>query len=174
MSLDDDQQELAEFLISAASAQAERLAGRPLAARDVSVKLDACGGREILLPSYPVNSTSRVCVDIERLFPEEKDLKADQYDIKNDAGIIRLLGWHFAVAYGAVLFEGNIGYSPVPEDLQQAAIEAVSANIRRFAGIGGTVGIKQMSANGAITTQYEIDLPLTSRSIFLSYRGARA
>ena len=173
LNLDDDQKELVEFLISAASEQAEKIADRFLAARDVSLKIDALGGRELLLPSYPVNRTECICIDIDRRFPPENNLDYDQYSIKEDAGIIRLFNGRFPSRYSAVLFEGNIGYDPVPEDLQQAVIETVSANLRRFAGSGGAVGIKQISANGAITTQYEIDIPLSSRSVFISYRGAR-
>jgi len=163
--LDDDQQELVEFLISAASAQAEKIADRFLAARDIVLTLDSSGGREILLPSYPVNYITRV-------FKNEDELQPNLYSMRAQAGILRFKeriqrGWD------AIRFEGNIGYDPVPDDLQQAAIEIVSANLRRFAGSGGSVGIKSMSAQGAITTQYEIDVPLSSRSVFMSYREAR-
>jgi len=173
LNLEDDRKELTEFLISAASAQAEKFAGRFLAARDVSLKMDTGGGRELLLPSYPVNSVARVCIDMRRIFPGGNDLAADQYSVKAEAGIIRLHRGQFPSGYDSVLFEGNIGYAAVPHDLQQAVIEIISANIRRFAASGGGVGIKQMSANNQITTQYEIDVPLSSRSIFMSYRGVR-
>lgn len=173
LTLDDEQQELVEFLISAASAQAEKFADRFLAARDVEIKIDANGGRELLLPSYPVNTVDRICPDQYHQFPDIKDLLLDEYSLKTESGIIRLFFHQFPKGYDVVLFVGNIGYDPVPEDLQQAVIETVSANLRRFAGVGGLVGIKQMSANGAITTQYEIDIPITSRSVFLTYRGAR-
>jgi len=173
LNLDDDRRELVEFLISAASAQAEKFAGRFLAARDVSLKMDARGGRELLLPSYPVNHTARVSVDPERAFPGDNDLPVEQYGVKMSAGIIRLYRGEFPSGYDMVLFEGNIGYSPVPYDLQQAVIETVSANLRRFAVSGGGVGIKQLSINGTTTAQYEIDVPVSSRSVFISYRGAR-
>ena len=172
LTLDDDQEDLIKFLISSASSQAERYADRFLAARDVSLRLDARGGRELLLPSYPVNSVDRICIDYtERHFHLTDDLAADGYSIK--FGIIRLINQVFPIGFDVVLFEGNIGYDPVPDDLQQAVIEVISANFRRFSGIGGSVGIKQISAQGAITTQYEIDVPLSSRQVFLSYRGAR-
>jgi hypothetical protein len=171
--LDDDQRELVEFFISAASSRAEEFAGRFLAARDASLKLDTRGGSELLLPSYPVNRTDRVCIDTGHLFPPANDLPPDAYSVKAEAGILRLYRRHFPRAYEAAYFQGNIGYDPVPEDLQQAVIEIISANLRRFASSGGGIGIKQISANGSITTQYEIDVPVTSRSVFLSYRGAR-
>jgi len=173
LNLDDDRRELVGFLISAASAQAEKFAGRFLAARDVSVKMDARGGRELLLPSYPVNRTGRICVDPERAFPGDNDLPSDQYGVKMSAGIIRLYKGRFPNGYDVVLFEGNIGYNPVPYDLRQAVIETISANLRRFAISGGGVGIKQLSTNGTITAQYEIDVPVSSRSVFISYRGVR-
>ena len=165
LSLDDDRQELTEFLISAASATAERIAGRFLAARDLEVSMDADGASSFLLPSYPVNRIDTLSVNGQELLPEN-------FKIDSQAGIIRLRravsGWESICE-----FKGNIGYDPVPYDLQQAVIETVSANLRRFAGSGGSVGIKQMSANGAITTQYEIDVPVSSRSVFISYRGVR-
>jgi hypothetical protein len=46
----------------------------------------------------------------------------------------------------------------------------ISGNI---AASGGGVGIKQATVSGSITTQYEIDVPLSSRSVFISYRGAK-
>jgi len=173
LNLDDDRRELVDFLISAASAQAEKFAGRFLAARDVSLKMDARGGRELLLPSYPVNCIERICVDTERVFPGDNDLPSDQYGVKMSAGIIRLYQGEFPNGYDVVIFEGNIGYNPVPYDLQQAVIETISANLRRFAVSGGGVGVKASTIGGSITTQYEIDVPVSSRSVFISYRGVR-
>jgi len=163
LNLDDDRQEITEFLISAASAQAEKIAGRILAARDVDIGIDSSGGWEFLLPSYPINRIDEVSVNGAEAFG---------YRIKTESGILRVTGL-VPEGWDAVSFKGNIGYDPVPFDLQQAAIEVVSANLRRFAGSGGTVGVKSMSANNAITTQYELDIPLSSRSVFMSYRGAR-
>ena len=165
LNLDDSEQELAEFLISSASAQAEKIADRFLAARDVDITIDAHGGREYLLPSYPVNSTHAVWVN-------DNELQANEYRIKAQAGILRLKN-HSPNGWDAIRFNGNIGYDPIPEDLQQAVIEIVSANRRRFTTSGGIVGIKSLTAGNAVTTQYEIDIPLTARTVFMSYRGAR-
>jgi hypothetical protein len=163
LNLEDDQRELIEFLISAASSQAEKIAGRVLAARDVEITLDA-DGREYLLPSYPVNETCSITVN-------ETELQPGEYSVKEQTGILRLK--ENARGWDAIVYKGNIGYNPVPEDLQQAVIEMISANIRRFATSGGLVGIKSLAANGAVTTQYELDIPVSSRSVFMSYRGAR-
>ncbi len=171
LNFDEENKAVVEFLISASSEHAEKLAGRMLSARDVSIMLDSSGGKEILLPSYPVNSVNRICIDCERVFPAEKDLSPGAYSVKS--GIIRLYKNYFPKEYDCVLFEGNIGYDPVPGDLQQAIVECVSTNWRRFSTVGGNVGIKQISADGAITTQYEIDIPITSRSIFEKYRDPR-
>jgi hypothetical protein len=174
LTLEDDREEIIKFLISAASAQAEKYAGRFLAASDVSIKLDSRGGAELLLPSYPVTGTGRLCVDANRVFPAEKDVPAGDYGVKADSGIIRLYRGRFPAGYEVVLFEGNIGYDPVPADLQQAVIETVAANNRRFTGSGGGgIGVKHVSTNGAITTQFEIDVPVSARSVFMSYREAR-
>jgi hypothetical protein len=170
LGLDDDAEEEAAFLIASASAQAEQTAGRFLSARDVSITLDGSGGREILLPSYPVNSVGRICVDTERAFPADKDLDERTCSVRYNAGIVRLYYGVFPRQLDCVLFEGSLGYDPVPADLRQAVIETVSANMRRFSASGGLVGIKSISAQGAITTNYEIDVPLSARNVFLSYR----
>jgi len=162
LNLEEERKELTEFLISSASAQAEKIADRILAARDVELKLDGNGGKEIMLPSYPINSITLLTVSGA----------VTDYSMKENIGIIRL-NYAAPEGWGNILFKGNIGYNPVPMDLQQAVIEVISANLRRLAGVGGTVGIKSMSANGAVTTQYEIDIPISSRTVFNSYRSAR-
>jgi len=163
--LDEEQRETIGFLISAASAQAEKIADRILAARDIDITIDSNGGTDFLLPSYPVNA-------IEKLTVNGRELESGSYSVKAQSGILRVRervpeGWD------AIGFKGNIGYDPVPEDLQQAVIEVISANLRRFNGIGGSVGIKTMSADNMVTTQYELDMPVSSRSVFMSYKGAR-
>jgi uncharacterized phiE125 gp8 family phage protein len=173
LTLDDDMQDRTEFLIASATAQAEKYAGRILAAQDVDIKLDAKGGRELLLPSFPVNSIVQINIDMGGEFLAGTVLTADEYSMENDAGIIRLYHRRFPRAYSCVLFEGNIGYQAVPADLQQAAIEVVSANIRRLSASGGQIGIKSLSANGGITTNYEIDIPVSARNVFLGYRAVR-
>jgi len=165
LNLDDGDKELAEFLINSASVQAEKIADRFLSARDVDITIDAHGGREYLLPSYPVNSVQMVRV-------HGSELPANEYSVRRNLGILRLKeqspnGWD------AIQFKGNIGYDPIPEDLQQAVLEIVSANRRRFTTSGGIVGIKSMTAGGDITTQYELDIPISARTVFMSYRGAR-
>jgi hypothetical protein len=173
LGLDEDQEEFARFLINAASAQAEQYAGRILAARDVAHILDTAGGRSVMLKSYPVVSINRVCIDIGHAFPAELDLAVSEYSVLWEEGIIRLYNRRFPCEIDSLLFEGRLGYEPVPEDLQQAAIECVSANLRRI-GPNGTIGIKSMTAQGGIvTTNYEIDVPVSSRNVFTGYRSVR-
>jgi hypothetical protein len=173
LTLDDDREETVMFLIASACAQAEKHAGRILAAQDVELTLDASGGRELLLPVYPVNSVVRICIDPAREFPSGLDVPPGEYGLQKEAGIIRLYSRLFPRGYNCVLFSGNAGYDPVPEDLQQAVIEVVSANLRRLSSSGGLAGIKSISTNGAISTNYELDIPLSARNLFLSYRGVR-
>jgi len=164
LNLDETQQELVEFLITSASIQADNIAGRILAARDVDITIDAHGGREYLLPSYPVNN-------IEMIKVNDNELQPNEYSVKKQDGRLRFKT-HSPNGWDAISFKGNIGYNPVPEDLQRAVIETISANIRRFAGSGGNVGIKSLAAPGGVTsTNYEIDIPISARTVFLSYRG---
>jgi hypothetical protein len=175
LGLDDSQQEFAEFLINAASAQAERQAGRILAARQTTAVMDTDGGSLALLPSYPVVSLDRLCLDPDHAFPPEKDLAPGEYSLLAEEGIVRLYRRHFPRAFSCLLFSGALGYNPVPGDLQQAIVEAVAANLRRLGGGGGgSVGLKSMTApNGIGVTYYEIDIPASSRNVFASYRSVR-
>jgi len=160
LNLDDDQKETVEFLISDASTQAEKIADRILAAQDIDITIDGTGGREYLLPSFPVNDTEMVRVN-------DNELQLNEYSVKKE-GILRFKNYK-PEGWEAISYKGNIGYEDIPEDLQRAVIEIISANLRRFAQSGGNVGIKSFSANGAITTQYEIDIPLTARQTLLKY-----
>ena len=160
LNLADEQQENVEFLISSASTQAEKIADRILAARDINIMLDGTGADVYLLPSYPVNNTFMVKIN-------DNEIQPNEYSVKSD-GRLRFKN-HKPDGWDAINYIGNIGYETIPDDLQQAVIEMVSANIRRFTTSGGLVGIKAVSANGAVTTQYEIDIPLTARQIIQRY-----
>lgn len=174
LGLDDGQKDFVAFLINAASAQAERQAGRILAARQAALAINTDGGEAALLPSYPVGSVDRLCLDESGAFPPEKDLAPEEYSLLAGEGIIRLRGRRFPRGFSCLLFEGTLGYDPVPGDLQQAAVEAVAANLRRLGSGGAAVGLKSVSApNGIGATYYEIDIPVSSRNIFASYRSVR-
>jgi hypothetical protein len=174
LGLDDGQKDMAAFLVNAASAQAEQIAGRILAARQASLALDTDGGSVALLPSYPVASVGRLCLDPDRLFPPEKDLAPEEYSLLAGEGVVRLLRRRFPRGFACLLFAGTLGYDPVPGDLQQAVAEAVAANLRRLGSGGSGVGLKSMTAPGGIgATYYEIDLPASSRNVFASYRSVR-
>jgi hypothetical protein len=172
LNLDADQEQLTAFLINAASSQAEQYAGRILAARDVRDIMDTAGGFSVILRSYPVVSVSRVCIDCDHGFPVQLDLAASEYSVISEAGIIRLYNRRFPCGIDSFLFQGRLGYDPVPDDLRQAILECIVSNMRRI-GPGGITGIKSMSAQGAITTNYEIDIPVSSRNVFASYRSVR-
>jgi hypothetical protein len=163
--IDEDREELVKFLISAASSLAEKIAGRPLAARFIDITIDSDGGGEFLLPGYPVNETLMITVN-------GSELNAGSYSIRKETGAVRIKG-RVPEGWDVIGFKGNVGYDPVPEDLQQAVIEIISANLRRFSGNGGGVGVKSLAAGGAVTAQYELDIPASSRSVFTAYRGAR-
>jgi uncharacterized phiE125 gp8 family phage protein len=174
LGLDDSQERLTALLINAASAQAERYAGRILAARQATFTMDTDGGDAALLPSYPVGAVDRLCLDATGAFPQEKDLAPEEYSLLAGEGIIRLRKRRFPRGRVCLLFAGILGYDPVPGDLQQAVVEVVAANLRRLESGGAAVGLKSISApNGIGATYYEIDIPVSSRNIFASYRSVR-
>jgi hypothetical protein len=173
LDLDDDQQAQVESLISAASQYAQNIAGRFLAAQDVELYLDGNGARELRLPSYPVNLIVSLRVDVTHEFASTTTIEPETYSERN--GIIRLYRGVFPLEYRSIFFEGNIGYNPVPADLQEAVIEIVAVLISRYKNSGaGIGGLKQISAPGAITTQYvdTNDIPLSARKTILGYADA--
>ena len=174
LQLDDGEKDFVVFLINSASAQAEQHAGRILASRQTTLIMDTAGGRTALLPSYPVGGVNRLCLDPDHAFPPEKDLAPEEYSLLSGEGIVRLYRRSFPCGFSSLLFSGAVGYDPVPDDLQQAVVEAVAANMRRLGSGGSGVGIKSISApNGISATYYEIDIPASSRNVFSGYRGIR-
>jgi hypothetical protein len=120
-----------------------------------------------------VNSVTRFAIDRSRAFPPESDIPPEKYALDAASGTITLYDDCFPRAPGCILFQGNIGYDPVPEDLQQAVIETVSANRRRLSSAGGQVGVKSYTSGEALVANYEIDIPLSARNVFESYWSVR-
>ena len=168
----DEQQAAVEFLIDAVSATANRISGRKLKARDYAdIRIDGLGRDSIVLPEFPIVSLSGIYVDSSRVFGAESALGITEYQIVSDSGIIRLYSGNFPCGIGNIKVMGNLGFAVIPEDLELAVLEGVGCNRRRLEA--GTTGMRQMSADGAVTSQYELGLPLSVREVFESYRSSR-
>lgn len=168
----NDQQAEVEFLIDAVSATANRISGRKLKARDYAdIRLDGLGRDSIILPEYPIVTLSGIYMDYLRAFGAETILVATGYQVISDSGIIRLYSGYFPKGFGNIKVVGILGFATVPEDLELAVLEGVGCNRRRLES--GTTGMRQVSADGSVTSQYELGLPLSVREVFESYRDIR-
>jgi len=168
LGLQDSDQTQAEYLLNAITPAAESIAYRPFAARAVTQDLDGTGRSELLLPAVPINSVSKVNIDSTRAFAVDTDLAAADYAIYSEEGYIRLISRTFPVGVQNVRATWNGGFSPVPDDLQLAAVECVSWNLKRLRGSG--IGIRSVSTGDGMNTGMEITIPLSAQRVFESYR----
>jgi hypothetical protein len=167
-----DQQEEVEFLIDAVSSTANRISGRKLRARDYDdLRVDGSGSNTLLLPEYPIVSVTALYVDRTRLFGDDTLLDPSSFQILSEFGMVRRYTGIFPLGVGVIKLTAKLGYFPVPEDLELAVLEGVSYNRRRLGS--DTIGMRQISVDGQVTSQYEIGLPLTVREVFESYRRER-
>lgn len=165
----DNQQSAVEFLINAVSATANRISSRRLKARDYDLRLNGTGRDIIVLPEYPIIALSKVYIDDNREFPPESEIDPNMISIDADGGIVRLTNMNFPVGIGNIRIIAKLGYNPVPQDLELAVLEAISYNRRRLES--GTTGMRQVSVDGTVTSQYELGLPLSIREVFEGYRS---
>jgi len=167
-----DLQAAVEFLIDAVSATANRISGRKLKARDYAdIRIDGLGRDSIILPEFPIVTLSGIYVDSSRVFGAETALAITEYQVLSESGIIRIFSGNFPNGIGNIKVVGNLGFAAVPEDLELAVLEGVGCNRRRLEA--GTTGMRQMSADGAGTSQYELGLTFALREVFESYRRSR-
>lgn len=171
LSFSDDQKDAVEFLIDAVSSTANRISSRKLKARAYDLQLDGRGSDKLIMPEFPIASITSISIDSTRAFTEDTALDSSEYRILPNEGIIQLYSGIFPNGIGNIKVVGSLGYTTVPEDLEFAVIECVGYNRRRLES--GTTGIRQTSANGSVTSQYELGLPLSVREVFESYRGQR-
>lgn len=168
----DDNQVAVEFLIDAVSSMANRISGRLLKARAYTdLRVDGSGTDTLILPDFPIAASPaiKIYVDNSRVFGAETELASTSYKILADTGMIRLYSGVFSQGIGNIKIVGTLGYSTIPEDLELAAVQCVGYNRRQLES--GTTGMRQVSQEGTITSQYELGLPQSIREVFESYRS---
>ncbi len=109
-----------EALIDAVSEAAEQHTGRVLAETDYTWRLDGNGLDELLVPEWPLNSVTTLTVNGETI-PARASLTSSGY--VPTAYNIKLVGYLFYEGIQNVSIAAKAGYSTVPADLKQAAIE---------------------------------------------------
>ena len=166
LDLEDAQQTEAERFIAVASDRAEHYTSRVLAASDLTMQYDGNGKKLLMLNSWPVNSVTSVHVDQELEFGDETEV--EDYKVREDIGAIyRRAGWPAGESNIQVV--ANVGYSDIPEDLEESIIQLVGYWIE-----SPQVGwISNGNAeNGNYQTRYigAGDLPFQVRQVWDLYR----
>ncbi|MCE1186212.1 MAG: hypothetical protein LWW92_11485 [Rhodocyclales bacterium] len=145
-----------ETLIGAVSSAAESLTGRQLAARDQVWDLDGDGTRDLFTPQWPINGVSLLQVDGLEISPRPS-LLGNGYVVYGGQGLIRLYDWGlFSQGVQNLHLECNTGFSPIPDDLAQAAVEWAAWKLKEagIAGVGkGKLGETQVVLPGGGGTQ---------------------
>lgn len=170
LGLNDSEQTQFERLINAASATANRIGRRVFAATDYTVQLDGNGSQRILLPEYPVNSVTELNIDTEWSFAAGT-IETD-YLLYSEQGEIFRKYAEFPDHPQCVKVTFNAGFTEVPDELELAVIEVVAFNASRVANRGGRIGTKSFEANNAVTTTYELTVPVNAQRVF-EYYGQR-
>jgi hypothetical protein len=170
---EDGDQAVFEDIINAISQRANAIARRHLRRRTYpAIVVNGSGAPRLILSEYPVASIGRLLADPTRGFGDDREIPGTAYHLDAEAGIIELYLGRFPVAIATVRIEDLVaGYDPVPDDLQLAVLEGVDVTARRVKDHHS--GVRSITAPNAITTQYELALPMTSIVVFESYRGAR-
>jgi hypothetical protein len=168
LGLVDADQDQTVFLINSASRKANDYARRHLAAADYVVRLDGSGRPTLVLPQYPVNSITDVRIDPDRGFGV--DTVVTDYVSYDSVGVLYRTSGRWPRGRQVIQVTYNAGYSHVPEDLQEAVLEAVAWSLRRIAS--NQIGTRSLSGDG-MTAEYELTIPTNAQRVFESYRDWR-
>ena len=166
---------LLESLIEAVSAQFEHYTGRRLAARDYSwreddaaydpdnARLDGGGRPELVLPQYPLVSLGEVVVD-------GAALELDRVALDRAAGVLTRKDGVFPRGRANLGLVYRAGYTTLPPDLSQAALEQAAARFQESAAGHGRLGISARTlADGSVSYTVSALLPQV-REVLDRYR----
>lgn len=164
-----DHDQLIEGLIEAVSAQFNAYCDRKLTARDYSylsqdpvydpdnALLSGSGYPELLLPQYPVVNLSTLLVDGREVSPAEG---GRGYVLDAAAGVLSLTSGIFPRGWHNVGLVYRAGFSAVPADLGQAAVEQTAVRFQESAAGHGRLGISARTlADGSVSYHSSALLP---------------
>jgi hypothetical protein len=172
LGLEEDDRIAAEYVANGVTGIAEVIAKRKIAARAYGPGLatpydfDGNGRDRMKLPGYPINSISHIYIDSLRAFGASTEVDSDDYVIYSDEGIVALDGSYFTAGMHNVRFEYNGGLATIPDYIQNAVVECVTWNLKRFRG--NNIGVR--SVTGGEVTTFDLDIPLSARKAFESLR----
>jgi hypothetical protein len=140
------------------------LTGQPPTNTPLAENYDGNGSDRILPHYYPIISVASVSVDGVAI-PQSTSPSVAGF--LWDARRVLLRGFRFCRGVQNVALSYTAGYSSVPLDLKQAAIEAFALSWRQRTHIGE----KSNSMGGQVTLSFDMsDVPPRSMSIFNQYR----
>jgi hypothetical protein len=172
LALQDSDQTMAEYLINGATEIAEDLARRKLKARVLTQDLDGSGREKLIVPTYPINSVTSLYQDSARAFGVSTLLtEGTDFLVYSDEGFLVNLYGVWPEGRKTIRLTWPGGLTTVDERLQDAAIECVSWNLKRFRG--SSIGVRSISAPDGLNTAMELEIPLNARRVFESYRDGR-
>lgn len=155
------------FLINSISDRVQYMTGRLLKESTHEVYLNGLGGKEILLPDFPVSAISLLKVDATQKFDPGVEIASSDFVISETIGLVSLISGSFPVGYHTVYVEYTAGYNPIPAFIQEAVFETIQWSLARFRGRG--VGMESQSADG-VTVRQSLSIPASAWNVFLSLK----
>jgi hypothetical protein len=166
--------------IDAATVTAERVAGRGLAARDRTEILSGIGTYWLSVSAYPVQSITSIKISGTGDF-EAAETVTD-YELEAESGMLyRRALWPEGSRNIQISYNGGYGLPAeapgedpdylVPDDLTRAVCEVIDWMWQRDRN--QTIGIRTTIGADGLQTSYSLDVPLSARSVFESYREVR-
>lgn len=168
LKLGDDQESLATFLIQAASLRAQQIARRSFTSEQRTFICDGDRQRRIVLPVFPVQAVTNVWLDESRTWAEGDALGTAEFGVDLEAGIVKFYTRTAPKAMDSVRIDYEAGFAEVPQDVQQAVLEVVSFNIKRFEG--QKIGERAVMGPDGMNLQMELTIPLNAQRVFEGYR----
>lgn len=168
LSLSDSDQTYVESLVNTVCAEANRISGRKLAARDITETIDTNGTDVLKLGEFPVNNVTAVYFDPTRNFGAETELKS--YYLDAESGLI-ITDTSLPACRRCVRIEYNAGYQTAEKDLENAVIEGVKWMLSRYRS--EAIGIRSQTTPDGTEMTLELTLPMSAQRAFEGYRDPR-
>lgn len=121
--------------INAVSTAIESYCRRSFAIQSYTVNVDGAGTTELLLPQYPIGTVTQIVKDFYSSQPTT--IPGSALIVNNSTGIISVApngGYNPWFGYGNqnIQVTYTAGYSPIPDDLQEACAQAVLVAYNRM------------------------------------------
>jgi hypothetical protein len=156
-------------IINRVSTAFETYCSRTFRALEYTEYHDGGDGVRALFPDqYPINSITSIHEDSDWVYGSDKLIDSSDYKIMHDRYIV--FDKFLAYGEGAIKLVYNAGYTTIPLDITQAAIDEVARRLKHRKD--GEV-VSQTQGDGTITYAGLDFLPQTIRTLN-SYRNFRA